>query len=182
MNLYNSVAVPYFGIAICIITVLPIILRYTIFKPKELIKDKKKLNKKSKVMSYISYVLFFCIMAIFCLDKDIVDLKKANFAFGVMLFFFVLYYELGIRYVSRGRKEIDLYSPFIFIPFPIEICIAFGIIFASIWSTKIYLIIISIIYGIMYLYTTYLKYKINYKEKMGGENGRDRQHKTRRAN
>ena len=85
---------------IAIITILPLLLVATIFRPKY--KNDKKIKKSklfniSNILRIISFI--FCI-AILCIFKDSYDIKNTNIWFGIMLFFYVLYYELIIRYIG----------------------------------------------------------------------------------
>ena len=157
-NLYNQVSSPYFGVIIAIITILPLLLVATIFRPKY--KNDKKIKKSklfniSNILRIISFI--FCI-AILCIFKDSYDIKNTNIWFGIMLFFYVLYYELIIRYIVRGRRQKDLYKPFMYVKVPIAICISGGMLFTGIWSKNIYLIISSIIFCISNIYVSYMTY------------------------
>ena len=157
-NLYNQVSSPYFGVIIAIITILPLLLVATIFRPKY--KNDKKIKKSklfniSNILRIISFI--FCI-AILCIFKDSYDIKNTNIWFGIMLFFYVLYYELIIRYIVRGRRQKDLYKSFMYVKVPIAICISGGMLFTGIWSKNIYLIISSIIFCISNIYVSYMTY------------------------
>ena len=157
-NLYNQVSSPYFGVIIAIITISPLLLVATIFRPKY--KNDKKIKKSklfniSNILRIISFI--FCI-AILCIFKDSYDIKNTNIWFGIMLFFYVLYYELIIRYIVRGRRQKDLYTPFMYIKVPIAIFISGAIICTGIWSKNIYLIISSILFGISNIYVSYIVY------------------------
>ncbi len=157
-NLYNQVSSPYFGIIIAIILILPLLLVATIFKPKYKNNKKVKKNKLYNILNTIRSISFVLCLMILCTFKDSYDIKNTNIWFGIMLFFYVLYYELIIRYIVRGRRQKDLYTPFMYIKVPIAIFISGAIICTGIWSKNIYLIISSILFGISNMYVSYIAY------------------------
>ena len=157
-NLYNQVSSPYFGVIIAIIIILPLLLIATIFRPKYKNDKKIKKNKLFNISNVLRIVSFILCIVILCIFRDSYDIKITNIWFGIMLFFYVLYYELVIRYIIRGRRQKDLYKPFMYVKVPIAICISGGILFTSIWSKNIYLIISSIIFCISNVYVSYITY------------------------
>lgn len=157
-NLYNQVSSPYFGIVIAIIMILPIILVTSIFRPKYKNNKKIKKDKKYIIVNAIRILAFIVCIVALCAFRDDYDIKNTNIWFGIMLFFYILYYELFIRYIIRGRREKDLYKPFMYIKVPIAVCIGGGMIFTSIWSKNIYLIVSSILFCISNIYVSYKTY------------------------
>ena len=92
-NIYSQTATPYFGIIIAIIILLPSILMHLIFKPKFKKKDDKKLISKSeRIAKIIENISMIVVLLFLCISKNSFDLSKANIFFGIMLFFFILYY------------------------------------------------------------------------------------------
>ena len=163
-NLYNQVSSPYFGIIIAIAIVLPIILLNTFLKPKYKNKKKNKKNKVYIISNIIRIISFIMCIIVLCIFKNDYDIKNTNIWFGIMLFFYILYYELFIRYIVRGRKEKELYKPFMYVKVPIVICISGGLIFTGIWSKNIYLIISSILFSISNIYVSYKIYYSKFVE------------------
>ncbi|MBO5477872.1 MAG: NUDIX domain-containing protein [Clostridia bacterium] len=162
---YNEVSSPYFGVIIAIILMLPSILLVTIFKPKFKVKDnKKEITKLERIFGIIENISRIGVLIILCASKNSFDIVKADLWFGIMLFFFILYYELFIRYVVNGRAHKLLYAPFMYVRVPMAILPAFGIIFAGIWGRNIVLIIFSIIFAITHIYNAYKYYIRNFVE------------------
>lgn len=164
-GLYNEVNSPYFGVLIALVLILPSILLATIFKPKYKVKDKKKeINKIEKIFNVIENISRIGILVTLCVSKNSFDIIKADLWFGIMLFFFILYYELFIRYVANGRVHKLLYAPFMYVRVPMALFPALGIIFAGIWGKNIILIIFSIIFAITHVYNAYKYYIRNFVE------------------
>ncbi len=154
----NNNTTPYLGFILAILSIIPVLLTLTIFRPKYNDKENKKISKKDKILLCINGVLYIINMIILCTSKNIFDIKNANLWFGIMCFFYVIYYELYIRYVLRGRKYNLLYESFIYIKIPIFISMSMSIVFAGIWSKSILLIITSTIFTITNCYTAYNRY------------------------
>jgi len=162
---YNEVNSPYFGVLIAIILMLPSILLATIFKPKFKVKDnKKKITKVEKIFSIIENISRIGVLITLCVSKNSFDIVKADLFFGIMLFFFILYYELFIRYIINGRANKLLYKPFMYIRVPMALFPALGIVFAGLWGKNIILIIFSIIFAITHVYCAYKYYIRNFVE------------------
>ena len=158
LNLYNQVSSPYFGIIIAIIIVLPIILVNSFCRPKFKNNRKMKKDKIYNIANIVRIITFIICIVVLCIFKEDYDIKNTNICFGIMLFFYILYYELFIRYIVRGRREKELYKPFMYIKVPISICIGGGLVFTGIWSKNIYLIIASILFCISNIYVSYKVY------------------------
>ena len=166
IGLYNEVNTPYLGILIAIILILPSILIATIFKPKNKIKDNKiEITKLENIFSIIENFSRIGIIVTLCLSKNSFDILKADVWFGIMIFFFILYYELFIKYIVNGREYDFLYKPFMYIKVPMAIFPAMGLIFAGIWGKNILLIILSIIFAITHIYNAYKYYIRNFNDK-----------------
>lgn len=166
IGLYNEVNTPYFGVLIAIVMILPSILMVTIFKPKNKIKDnKKEVTKLENIFKIIENITRIGIIVTLCLSKNSFDILKADVWFGIMLFFFILYYELFIKYIFNGREYELLYKPFVYIKVPMAIFPAMGLIFAGIWGKNIILIIFAIIFAITHIYNAYKYYMRNFKDK-----------------
>lgn len=155
LNTNNS---PYLGMILAIISIIPIILTYTIFKPKFKKIEIKKMNKKERIMFFINKIIYLVNIILLVIRKDIFDIKTANIWFGIMCFFYILYYELYIRYVIRGRAQKELYNQFMYIKVPIFLSMSLSLVFAGIWAKDFITIIASIIFAITNLYTSYKIY------------------------
>ncbi len=160
-NLYITNYTPHLGILIAFLTVFPIVLNIFVVKDR---KWNKKQNIFKFVLNIFKYILLLVIVGILCINKDLMNIANANFIMGVMMFFYILYYELYIKFLISGRKEENYYRPYLKIKIPMQICMSMGIIFASIWSKNILLMIFSIIFGILHIYTSYVYFIENYKK------------------
>lgn len=162
---YNEVNSPYFGVLIAIIMILPSILLATILKPKFKVKDKKKeISKLEKVFRVVENISRIGVLVTLCVSKNSFDIVKADIWFGIMLFFFILYYELFIRYIVNGRTQKLLYTPFMYIKVPMALFPTLGLIFVGIWGRNLILIIFSIIFAITHVYNAYKYYVRNFIE------------------
>lgn len=155
IDLYNVNSSPNFGIVLAILSILPWILIYTIFKPKfKRVKSSQKVVKL-EIANVIIYMTNIIILVGY---KDKFDIKTANVWFGVMTFFYLIYYELFIRYIIRGRAQKELYMPFMYIKVPLFISMSLALVFAGIWAKCIPLIYFSILFTITNCYIAYKKY------------------------
>lgn len=148
---------PYLG------TVFAILTFFSILVTNILVKDKKVKNKPN-LFELIAYITLTCTFVILCIDKDSLNIVKANALFGISLFFYILHIELLMKYFVAGRTQEQLYKPFIYIKVPIQLSLACGIMFLSIWSKNIFAIIFSIIFGLIYTYNAYKFYVENYAQ------------------
>lgn len=161
IDLYNVNSSPNFGIVLAILSILPWILIYTIFKPKfKRVKSSQKVVKL-EIANIIIYMTNIIILVGY---KDKFDIKTANVWFGVMTFFYLIYYELFIRYIIRGRAQKELYMPFMYIKVPLFISMSLALVFAGIWAKCIPLIYFSILFTITNCYIAYKKYMKYYTE------------------
>ncbi len=158
INLYNTNSSPYFGIVLAILSVLPWILTYTIFKPKYKKVYISKMSSKEKRLEIANIIIYFINIIVLILYKDKFDIKTANIWFGIMSFFYLIYYELYIRYIVRGKTQKELYVPFIYIKVPIFISMSMSLVFAGIWGKCVPLIYFAILFTITNCYTSYKKY------------------------
>lgn len=159
LDLYREVGSPYLGVFIAIIVILPIILIATIFRPKD--KDKKskvKLTKLEKIFKPVEIISFIALILTLCLSKDSFNIYNTNIWFGIMIFFYILYYELIIRYIMGAKEEKRLYQPFVYIKVPISLCLSLGLICTGIWGKNILAIIFSIVFAITHVYCAYKYY------------------------
>lgn len=167
INIFNTNSSPYLGIILAIISALPMILTYTIFKPKFKRLDIKKMEEKERIMFLVNKIIFIVNIILLVVKKDVFDIKTANVWFGIMCFFYILYYELYIRYIVRGRAQKQLYSQFMYVKVPLFISMSLSLVFAGIWSKDIFLIIVSILFAITNLhssYKIYMKYFTEYRD------------------
>ncbi len=160
-NLYVINYTPHLGILIAFLTIFPIFLNILVVKDR---KENKNQNLFQSVLIIFKYILLLVIVGILCINKDLMNIVNANFIMGVMMFFYILYYELYIKFLISGRKEENYYRPYLKIKIPMQICMSMGVVFASIWSKNILLIIFSTIFGILHVYTSYVYFIENYKK------------------
>lgn len=164
-SLYNQVSSPYLGVLLAILLILPSILTSIIFKPKNKVnKSKNAKNKLEGLFTVVENISRIASIITLCLSKNSFDIKNANLWFGIMLFFFILYYELFIRYIINGCAYKNLYSPFMYIKVPMAVFASLGLIFAAIWGNNIILLIFSIIFAISHIYCAYKIYYRNFTE------------------
>jgi 8-oxo-dGTP pyrophosphatase MutT (NUDIX family) len=158
MNFINKNYSPYLGILLAVLSVIPTILNYTILKPKFNKIDRKKLSKKEIMLEFLNKVIYLVNIFLLILNTNNFDIKNANIWFGIMLFFYIIYYELYIRYVIRKRTQKWLYEPFLYVKIPIYISMSLALVFAGIWSNTIMLVITSIMFTITNCFVAYRKY------------------------
>jgi len=155
IDLYNVNSSPNFGIVLAILSMLPWILIYTIFKPKF---KRVKSSQKAVKLEIANIIIYMTNIIILVGYKDRFDIKTANIWFGVMTFFYLIYYELFIRYIIRGRAQKELYMPFMYIKVPLFISMSLALVFAGIWAKCMPLIYFSILFTITNCYIAYKKY------------------------
>ena len=91
IDLFNSNTTPYLGVMLAILSLILVICTYSIFKPK----FKRKINdKKIKKLDIINSFIYFLILALLTIKSNLFDIKNANIWFGIMCFFYIIYYEL----------------------------------------------------------------------------------------
>lgn len=161
IDLFNSNTTPYLGVVLAIISVIPILLTYTFFRPKF---RKKIKDKKIKILGLVSKFIYVLNLIFLVIKTELFDIKNADLWFGIMCFFYIIYYELYIRYIIRGRAEKELYSRFFYIKVPLFLSMSLSLVFAGIWVGDIILIIISVIFLGINTYTEYNKYIKYYTE------------------
>ena len=161
IDLFNSNTTPYLGVVLAIISVIPILLTYTFFRPKF---RKKIKDKKIKILGLVSKFIYVLNLIFLVIKTELFDIKNADLWFGIMCFFYIIYYELYIRYIIRGRAEKELYSRFFYIKVPLFLSMSLSLVFAGIWVGDIILIIISVIFWGINTYTEYNKYIKYYTE------------------
>lgn len=158
IDFFNTNSSPYLGLVLAILSIIPVALTHTIFRPKYSDKVNKKIKRKDNILRCINAIIYIINIVLLIINKNSFDIKNANISFGIMCFFYVIYYELYIRYIVRGREYKFLYEPFMGIKVPIFISMSMSIIFAGIWSKNILLIITSILFTLTNCYTTYKRY------------------------
>ncbi len=158
LSFYSTNTTPYLGIVLAILSILPIVLIHTILKPKYS-KEKNSKYGKNRTLLIINAILYIINIIVLIISKDSFNIKNANIWFGIMCFFYILYYELYIRYIIGGRQYKALYENFMFVKVPIFISMSMSLVFAGIWSKNIVLIIVSILFTITNSYTSYIRYK-----------------------
>lgn len=161
IDLFNSNTTPYLGVVLAIISVIPILFTYTFFRPKF---RKKIKDKKIKILGLVSKFIYVLNLIFLVIKTELFDIKNADLWFGIMCFFYIIYYELYIRYIIRGRAEKELYSRFFYIKVPLFLSMSLSLVFAGIWVGDIILIIISVIFLGINTYTEYNKYIKYYTE------------------
>ena len=161
IDLFNSNTTPYLGVVLAIISVIPILFTYTFFRPKF---RKKIKDKKIKILGLVSKFIYVLNLIFLVIKTELFDIKNADLWFGIMCFFYIIYYELYIRYIIRGRAEKELYSRFFYIKVPLFLSMSLSLVFAGIWVGDIILIIISVIFWGINTYTEYNKYIKYYTE------------------
>lgn len=167
LDLYNTNSSPYFGVILAVLSIIPWILTYTIFKPKfkKVVIGKLSLKETRLEIANIMAYIFNIILLIRYRDRF--DIKTANIWFGIMVFFYLLYYELYFRYIVRGKAQKELYSPLLYIKVPLFISMSLSIVFAGIWSKCIPLIYFAILFTITNCYIAhkkYMKYFAEYRD------------------
>ena len=161
IDLFNSNTTPYLGVVLAIISVIPILFTYTFFRPKF---RKKIKDKKIKILGLVSKFIYVLNLIFLVIKTELFDIKNADLWFGIMCFFYIIYYELYIRYIIRGRAEKELYSRFFYIKVPLFLSMSLSLVFAGIWVGDIIFFIISVIFLGINTYTEYNKYIKYYTE------------------
>lgn len=164
LDLYNTNSSPYFGVILAVLSIIPWILTYTIFKPKFKKVSISKLSLKEQKLEIANIIIYIINIILLIIYRDRFDIKTANVWFGIMTFFYLLYYELYFRYILRGGAQKELYSPLIYIKIPLFITMSLSIVFAGIWGKCIPLIYFAILFTITNCYIAYKKYMKYYTE------------------
>lgn len=167
IDIFNTNSSPYFGVVLAILSLIPVLLVYTVFKPKYKKISIKKMDEKEKIMFLINKIIYLVNIILLVVKRNSFDIKTANIFFGIMCFFYIIYYELVIRYISRGRAQKQLYAQFMYVRVPIFISMSMSLVFAGIWAKDVLLIIISIIFAITNIYTSnyiYMKCFTEYRD------------------
>lgn len=159
LNYFNSNTTPYLGFILAILSILPIVLTHIMFRSKYSNGKNKKGSKNYKILRIINAILYIINIILLIVSKDSFDIKNVNIWFGIMCFFYIIYYELYIRYILRGRKYEALYESFMFVKIPIFVAMSMSLFFAGIWSKNIVLIIISALFIMTNCYTAYIRYE-----------------------
>ena len=152
---------PYLGVIFFALTLFSIFTT-TIFTKNK--KSKNITNMKELVLTAIKYISLTIVFLIFCINSKLLNIINANVVFGVALFFYILHIELLVKYISRGKEEVDLYKPFMYIKLPMQITLSGGIVFLSIWSKSLLATIFSLVFAIIHIYTSYIYFKKHYIE------------------
>ena len=155
---FNANNSPYLGVILAVISLIPVVLTLTVFRPKFKKVDFKKLNNKEKILSLINILLYIVSVLTLVIRRNNMDIKNANVWFGVMLFWIVMYYELYIRYLVRGKAQKELYSPILYVRVPLYISMALSILFAGIWAKDAIIIIPALIFSVTNIYSAYKRY------------------------
>lgn len=158
IDLYNINSSPNFGIVLAVLSIIPWVLTYTLFKPKF---RKVKNNNKEIRLEIANIIIYITNIILLIAYRNKFDIKTANIWFGIMIFFYLIYYELYIRYIVRGRAQKELYMPFMYVKVPFFIAMSLSIVFAAIWAKCVPLIYFSILFTITNCYISYKKY-MNY--------------------
>lgn len=152
---------PHLGVIFLFLTLFSIIMT-TIFAKNK--KNKIDGNTKELILNVVKYISLSVVFLIFCINNKLLNIVNANILFGISLFFYILHFELLIKYIAKGKEEVDLYTSFMYVKIPLQITLSCGIIFLSIWSKSIISILFSLIFGIIYTYMSYVYYKTYYIE------------------
>lgn len=158
VNFLNENTTLYLGIVLAILSLLPWILTYTIFRMKNKRVDIKKLSKKEKIIDLASLICYVISIFIMIITTKKFDIKNANIWFGIMSFFYIIYYEMYIRYIVRGRNQKELYGRLLYVKIPFFISMSMSLVFSGIWSKNIPLVISSILFTLTNCYSSYNKY------------------------
>ncbi len=164
-GIFNTNSTPALGIILAVLSALPVILTYTIIRPKFVKRDIK--DKKMNILSLVNFILFVLNIILLIIYTKSFDIKSANLAFGIMVFFYIIYYELYFRYIYRGKAQKELFSRLLYIRVPWYISMSLSFVFAGIWSKCIPLIITSLIFSVTNIYNAnykYLKFFTEYRD------------------
>jgi len=133
------------GTIIGILIVIPSIIFFTIYPPKNVNVDIKEPPKVFIILERLGQAT--CLMSL-VISKNFFKLSNINIFMVLMIICILIYYGLWIRYVICGRDSILMLKPFLFVPIPgafFPVC-AFG--FAALWGSYIWLGISTIILAI----------------------------------
>lgn len=159
VNFFQTNSSPYLGVILALLSVVPVILTYTVFRPKNKVINLKDLGKKDRILFIVNKIIYIVNIIILVLNTQSFDIKTANIWFGVMCFFYILYYELYIRYIKRGRRQEELYSKLFFIRIPLFLSMSFALLFAGVWGKNLIITITAILFTITNLYSSYKLYE-----------------------
>ncbi len=162
LDIFNTNSSPILGIILALLSGLPVLLLYTFLKPKNVKRDIK--DKKMNLLSLFNFTLFIINLVLLIVYGKSFNIINANIWFGIMGFFYVIYYEIFIRYIIRDRESKWLYSRLLYIKVPFFISQTLSMLFAAIWAKCIPLIITTGIFSLTQIYNSYYKYIKFYTE------------------
>lgn len=154
----NDINSPFLGAVLILLIAFPEI----IVKLISLSKNKLKIgNKALEIIKYALLILIGCLMAT---NRNYADIAKANFWFGFSMMWYILYIEIFIKYLIKGRVEKVMYSPFLYLKVPAHIFSSLSLIFINVWSKHYLLVALSVVYGIVSVVNAYKLYMRDFTE------------------
>jgi len=144
------------GTVIVVLMLLPSIIFFSKFPPKNVPQDMKNAPVLFTIMERIGQIGCFTILVI---SKDYFQISKINIWTVLMLVCMIVYYCLWIRYVIKGQDSYLLCKPLLFIPIPLAVfpvCV-FG--FSALWRNSVWLGIATCILAIGHLTVSWISYK-----------------------
>ena len=169
-NIFYTNSFPYLGYIFALLSVLPHIFICSIFKPNYKKVKFSTLDRNEKIFETVKNILYVINLIILVVINNKLNIVNVNVLFGIALFFIVIYYEMFLRYVFKGKQQKILYKRFMYIRIPLYIAMSFSNLFFAIWSKNIVYIIAAIIFAIVNIYVEngkYMKYFTEYRELYG---------------
>lgn len=166
-DIFYTNSFPYLGYIFVVLSILPHFLICTILRPNYKKVKYSSLEKNEKILEIVKNILYVINLVILIMINSKLNVRDVNLAFGISLFFMVIYYEMFLRYVFNGKSQKLLYKRFIYIRIPLFIAMSFSNLFFAIWSKNVVYIIFSILFAIVNIFVEnakYMKYFTEYRE------------------
>jgi hypothetical protein len=146
----------FIGTLIGILIVLPSILFFIKFPPKNIPAD---LTYAGVIYTILERVGQICCLTVLVMSKDNFQSMKANVWTLLMMFCIIVYYCLWIRYVVKGHDYNWLWKPLLFIPIPLAIFPVCAFLFAALWGKSVWLGIAVVVLAIGHITISWHSYK-----------------------
>lgn len=146
----------FIGTLIGILILLPSILFFAKFPPKNMPADSTDPGLIYTILERVGQIGCLAVLAI---SKDNFQGTAADVWAMLMILCIAVYYCLWIRYIAKGQDYIWLWKPLLFIPIPLAIfpVLAYG--FAALWGKSVWLGIAVLLLAIGHFRISWHSYK-----------------------
>ncbi len=136
--------------------ILPSILFYAIFPPKNIPSAQVKQSKLFEALERIGQM---ACLAILLFSRESFVNRGINPALLLMAICIIIYYGLWARYMIMGQEYKLLWQPLIFIPVPMAVFPVLAFSFAALWGQSILLALAAAALAIGHINISWNSYK-----------------------